>query len=54
MKKIFLSIVSVALAMPFLTSCIQEIDPQTSYVTQKQASETPWLSRVLARRWMVA
>ena len=41
MKKIFLSIVSVALAMPFLTSCIQEIDPQTSYVTQKQASETP-------------
>ena len=41
MKKIFLSIVSVALAMPFMTSCIQEIDPQTSYVTQKQASETP-------------
>lgn len=41
MKKIFLSIVSVALAMPMLTSCIQEIDPQTSYVTQKQASETP-------------
>ena len=41
MKKILLSIVSVALAMPMLTSCIQEIDPQTSYVTQKQASETP-------------
>jgi len=41
MKKIFLSIVSVALAMPMLTSCIEEIDPQTSYVTQKQASETP-------------
>lgn len=32
MKKIFLSIVSVALAMPMLTSCIEEIDPQTSYV----------------------
>lgn len=41
MKKIFLSIVSVALAMPMLTSCIEEIDPQTNYVTQKQASETP-------------
>lgn len=41
MKKILLSIVSVALAMPMLTSCIEEIDPQTSYVTQKQASETP-------------
>ena len=41
MKKIFLSIVSAALAMPFFTSCIQEIDPQTSYVTEKQASETP-------------
>ena len=41
MKKIFLSIVSAALVMPFLTSCIQEIDPQTSYVTEKQASETP-------------
>ena len=41
MKKIFLSIVSVALAMPLLTSCIEEIDPQTNYVTQKQASETP-------------
>ena len=41
MKKIFLSLVSVTLVMPFLTSCIQEIDPQTSYVTEKQASETP-------------
>lgn len=41
MKKILLSIVSVALAMPMLTSCIEEIDPQTNYVTQKQASETP-------------
>lgn len=41
MKKIFLSIVSIAIATPLLTSCIEEIDPQTDVVTQKQASETP-------------
>ena len=41
MKKILLSVACVALAVPFLTSCIEEIDPQTSYVTEKQASDTP-------------
>ena len=41
MKKIFLSVVYIALAAPLMTSCIEEIDPQTSYVTEKQASDTP-------------
>lgn len=38
MKKIFLALATVALAMPLLTSCIEEIDPQTSSVTEAQAS----------------
>lgn len=41
MKKILLSVAYIALAVPFLTSCIEEIDPQTNFVTEKQASETP-------------
>ena len=38
MKKIFLALATVALALPLFTSCIEEIDPQTSSVTEKQAS----------------
>lgn len=41
MKKIYLSLLSMALAAPLLTSCIEEIDPQTSTVTEKQAAESP-------------
>lgn len=38
MKKIFLALATVALALPTLTSCIEEIDPQSSTVTEAQAS----------------
>ena len=38
MKKIFLALATAALALPLFTSCIEEIDPQTSSVTEKQAS----------------
>ena len=38
MKKIFLALATVALALPLFTSCIEEIDPQTNSVTEKQAS----------------
>ena len=41
MKKIYLPLLSMMLAAPLLTSCIEEIDPMTSTVTEKQASEAP-------------
>jgi hypothetical protein len=38
MKKIFLVLATVALTTPLLTSCIEEVEPQTSTVTEAQAS----------------
>ena len=41
MKKIF-SVISVAvLGVTLLTSCLEQIDPQTNYATQEQVSEAP-------------
>ena len=41
MKKIYLPLLTLALAAPQLTSCIEEIDPMTSTVTEAQASAAP-------------
>ena len=48
MKKIYLPLLSMMLAAPLLTSCIEEIDPQTplnannnSVVTEEQAADAP-------------
>ena len=41
MKKIYLTLVTIALATPFMTSCLEEIDPQSSTLTEKQVSESP-------------
>lgn len=41
MKKLFFPILSMMLAAPLVTSCIEEIDPMTNSVTEKQASEAP-------------
>lgn len=35
------NIALAALSIPFATSCIEEIDPQTSYVTSEQAANAP-------------
>lgn len=41
MKKIFSIILTASVCVPFLTSCIEEIDPQTSYVTEEQMANAP-------------
>lgn len=41
MKKIYFAILAAALSTTVLTSCIEEIDPQTSTVTLEQASNAP-------------
>ena len=41
MKKILQSLLIVACVLVFATSCIQEIDPQTSTVTEEQAANAP-------------
>lgn len=41
MKKIFLSIAAAAMVLTSVTSCIEEIDPQTSAVTSDQAANAP-------------
>ena len=41
MKKILILLVVVSLGLTFATSCIEEIDPQNSTVTVKQAGDAP-------------
>lgn len=41
MKKILSTVVSVALGSALLSSCIEEYDPQTSYVTVEQVANAP-------------
>lgn len=41
MKNIIKSVALAASIMPFTTSCIEEIDPQTAYVTMDQAAAAP-------------
>lgn len=41
MKKILIPFLTVALGLTVVTSCIEEVDPQTSYVTKDQAANAP-------------
>ena len=41
MKKVFSSIMMLALSISFLTSCIEEVDPSSSTITEKQAFNSP-------------
>lgn len=41
MKKIYLTGMAAMMGMLSLTGCIEEVDPQTSYVSFEQASNAP-------------
>ena len=41
MKKIYSTLLIALLGAPMLTSCIEEVDPQTSYITAEQGTSAP-------------